>query len=147
MALKVYLCGGFHTRWQDTVEDACRADGFVFINPKLNWKRDPSRTEEEAERSDKELTTSPWWPFDRLSIDKADIVFAYLEEYTSTSGRRGTGDIFELGMAFALGKIVICVNEVDHRYYRGIARLFLTFPSLNEAIMCLKSFSYLTKSL
>ena len=125
--LKVYLAGGFHTNWQDLVEAVLeeRAPGcFIIMNPKKDWGDTPSTPEEQKEASDKTLTHSPWWPPDKFAIEKADVVFFNVEDYGSPEKMRGTGDIFEAGIAYALGKLVVFVNQVDHRYYRQFERLF-----------------------
>lgn len=133
--LKVYLAGGFHTDWQEQVRRACeeRAPGcFVILNPKKSWDGTVRETEEKKEADDKALGRSPWWPADKFAVVKsADIVFFNIEAYINPAKLRGTGDIFEAGMCYAADKLVVYVNQVDHRYYRGIARLF----QINEATL------------
>jgi len=150
--VRVYLSGGFHSDWQDVVMKECGDEKFYFLNPleketkfieeqkAKKWKN-INLTEEQKEEKSKQQTQSPWWEQDRLAIEKADVVFCYLEDYRPKL--LGTGTIFELGMAFALGKVVIVVNKIEHRYYREFEHLFVSFKSLEEGIAALKKMSWL----
>ena len=150
--LCVYLSGGFHSDWQDVVMDACKNEPINFLNPLEKEKKfikehgaekwqNIDLTEEEKEEKDKARRQSPWWYQDKLAIEKADIVFCYLEDYRPKL--LGTGTVFELGMAFALGKLVIVVNQIEHRYYREFERLFTSFPTLVEGVEHLKKCGWL----
>lgn len=146
--VKVYLGGGFHTNWQERVMEACGQENFYFLNP-LEKEKDPATnawknlplTEEQKEARSKAQTQAPWWPADKLAVVKCDILFCYLEDYRPKM--LGTGMIFELGMAYALGKLVILINRVEHRYYREFEHLFVSFKSLDEGIEFLKKCSWL----
>jgi len=146
--LVVYLSGGFHSDWQKTVMDACKGLPIHFLNPleketdpeTKQWKNKPL-TEEQKEEQDKDRRQSPWWPMDKLAVEKADVVFCYLEDYRPKL--LGTGAVFELGMAYALNKLVIIVNKVDHRYYREFERLFTSYNTLFNAIEALKKCAWL----
>lgn len=146
--LNVYLSGGFHSDWQYRVMKACGGEAIRFLNP-LEKEVDPntkkwrnlSLTEEEKEERDKKRLQSPWWYEDKLAIQKADVILCYLEDYRPKL--LGTGTVFELGMAFAQDKLVIIVNEIEHRYYREFERLFVSFKSLDGAIEHLKKLTWL----
>ena len=96
-------------------------------------------TENEKEYDAKLEKQATYWYCDKLAIKIADIIFVYFEDYGREEGKlRGTGDVFEAGMAFMADKLVICVNEVQHRYFTGLEKLFITFSTLNEGIKFLK---------
>lgn len=144
--LRVYLCGGFHSDWQNEVREACKETPIHFINPKKNWVGGSTKTEEERESSDKKLPQSIWWGWDKLAIQLSDIIFVNLEDYGREEGNlRGTGDIYEMGMAWAYDKLIICVNVVDHRYYRGIARNHFVFSTMEEGIKALKGVTWIVE--
>lgn len=148
--VRVYLSGGFHTDWQQQVMAAVGTEKFYFLNPlqketavidgKPQWKNIKLTEEQKEERSIKQRQC-PWWQQDKLAIQKADVVFCHLEDYRPKM--LGGGGIFELGMAYMLGKAVILVNKIEHRYYREFERLFISFPSLEEGIEELKKFGWL----
>lgn len=145
--VRVYLSGGFHSDWQGVVMKECGDEKFYFLNPlekevgkDRKWKN-IHLTEGQKEERSKANTQAPWWQQDKLAIEKADVVFCYLEDYRPKL--LGTGTIFELGMAFALGKVVIVVNRIEHRYYREFEHLFVSFKSLEEGIAALKKMSWL----
>jgi hypothetical protein len=144
-SITVYLSGGFHTPWRKEIIEACKGLPIVFLDPLCKevgpdgkWKN-IHKLENEKEYEDKLINQSPYWYTDKLAVKNADITFVYFEDYGREEGKlRGTGDVFEAGMAFALDKLVICVNEVDHRYFRQLSRLFTTFDKLEEGIKYLK---------
>ena len=146
--IAVYLAGGFFTEWQQKVIEACKDLPFWFLSPNKGWVEkaiigpDATRLSQEVENKKEELDKakrqSPWWHWDKLAIKNCDVLFLNCEDYKNFVGLRGTGDIFEAGMAWAQDKLVIFVNQVEHRYYRGIARNFLMFETLEEGIDCLK---------
>jgi nucleoside 2-deoxyribosyltransferase len=145
--IRVYLSGGFYGGWQKKVIEECGTEHFYFLNPleknsdkKGEW-RNANLSEEEKEEKDKVLKQSPWWFQDKLAVEKADIIFCYGRDYRPKM--IGPGYIFELGMAFALGKIVIYINEIEHRYYREYERIFISFKTLDEGIEYLKNCSWL----
>ena len=146
--VRVYLAGGFHTDWQKRVIKECGFDDFYFLNPleketdnKTKQWKNISLTEEEKEERSKLATQATYWFSDKLAVQKADIIFCYLEDYRPKL--LGTGMIFELGMAFALGKFVILINKIEHRYYREFEHLFTSFKTLEEGIEYLKKQSWL----
>jgi len=150
--VRVYLSGGFHTDWQLQVMGAVGTEKFYFLNPlekeskfikelgATKWKNINLTEEEKEERSIKQRQC-PWWQQDKLAIQKADVVFCHLEDYRPKM--LGGGGIFELGMAYMLGRAVILVNKIEHRYYREFERLFISFKTLEEGIEELKKFSWL----
>ena len=99
--VRVYLCGGFHSNWHEQVERGVSAVKYLFrfYNPK-----------------DKEMVRpEEYWPWDLQAIRKSDIVFAYFEKWCKE--KCGAGAISEFGYAVGQNKLVILVNEVDHRYF------------------------------
>ena len=89
--MKVYLAGGMHNDWRTKVKKYC---------PKLEYL-DP--TEHQLHNA-KEYTV-----WDLLAIRNSDVIFAH-QDSTNPSGY---GLNVELGYAFALGKFIIFVNEMD----------------------------------
>jgi nucleoside 2-deoxyribosyltransferase len=135
--IRVYLAGGFHGDWHKYVISRCDEEApgvFVFLNPLISWQKsgDEHKSEELKEAEDKDKTQSIWWPPDKYCVRVADIVFIYHQDYRPHM--LGTGEVFEAGMAYALDKFVICVNEIDHRYYRNISRVFPNFLTLKEGV-------------
>jgi nucleoside 2-deoxyribosyltransferase len=135
--IRVYLAGGFHSAWAKRVQKECGDEDFTWMNPIVNVTPGylPLSEQEKEERSKKQRQC-PWWPQDRLAIQKSDIIFANLEDYRPNL--LGTGNIFELGMAYAWSKLVILVNQIEHRYYREFEHLFISFKTLGEGIEFLK---------
>jgi len=146
--VRVYLSGGFHSDWQNRVRESVGTDDFYFLNPleketdpkTKKWKNLPLTEEQKEERS-KGLKQSPWWQQDKLAVEKADVIFCYLEDYRPNL--LGPGAILELGMAYALGKAVILINNIEHRYYREFEHIFVSFKTLEEGIAELKKMSWL----
>lgn len=146
--VRVYLSGGFHSDWQKKVIKACGTDDFYFLNPlekEVDLKSGEYEKKYISEETKEEMSQwqrqSPWWQQDRLAIEKADVVFAYWEDYRPKL--LGTGVAFELGISYALGKVVILVNKIEHRYYREFEHLFISFKTLEEGIEHLRKMSWL----
>lgn len=140
--VKIYLSGGFHSGWADKVRKEIGEEDFIFLNPIKNVSLGYLElSEEEKEEKSRIAYQCPWWPQDKLAIEKADIIFCYLEDYRPAI--LGTGTIFELGMAYILGKMVILINRIEHRYYREFEHLFISFKTLDEGINFLKKCSWL----
>ena len=146
-SLNVYLSGGFHTDWQDRVMSECVDLPINFLNPLAKEKGKDGKwehihkTEEQREEESKKETQVPWCPMDKLAIEKADVIACYHEDYRPKL--LGTGTIFELGMAYALGKMVILCNCVDHRYYRQFELIFTRAADLEDLIAQLRKASWL----
>jgi nucleoside 2-deoxyribosyltransferase len=87
---KVFLSGGFKSDWQSKVIAGLQ-DQFVFFNPR----------EHGLAHSDFYTT------WDIHFVKECDILFAYMEE----SNPSGYGLAFELGVAYALNKTIILVDE------------------------------------
>jgi uncharacterized protein YneR len=151
--LCVYLSGGFHGNWRNKVIKACEGLPIRFLDPLAKEKgtdgqwKNIHMTEDEKEYKSKLKTQATYWYCDKLAVKIADVVFVYFESYGFDAGKlRGTGDVFEAGMAFALDKLVIVVNEVDHRYFRELVKPFIEFSNLDEGIKFLKEqCSWLTR--
>lgn len=105
--MKVYLCGGMRTNWQDDVKDrlldTAEENRVTWIDP-----RDHHLSSEEQYTS-----------WDCFGIEQCDILFAYLE-----ADNPGVGLAFEIGYASALGKTVIFVEQAGHprAEYFGLCR-------------------------
>lgn len=87
---KVFLSGGFKSNWQAKVINTLQ-DEFVFFNPR----------EHGLEHSD---FYTAW---DIHFVKECDILFAYME----SSNPSGYGLAFELGIAYALNKTIILIDE------------------------------------
>lgn len=124
---KVYLSGGFKSNWQSTVIELLE-DKFIFFNPR-----------------DHGLNQSDFYTtWDIHFVKECDIFFAYME----TSNPSGYGLSFELGIAYALNKTIILVDEksgVDASFARYFKILHkpsgVVVNSLNEGIEYLKKYS------
>lgn len=93
--ITVYLAGGMHSGWQNTVVDAIGQQA-LFLDPRSHALKTPRRYVER----DLEL------------VRRSDVVFGYLEK----SNPSGFGLAVELGYARALGRKIILVNELRTRY-------------------------------
>lgn len=125
--LKVFLSGGFKSNWQSKIIDECK-DDFIFFNPK--------------EHNIKESQLYTTW--DIHFVKECDIMFAYMEE-TNPSGY---GLTFELGVAYALNKTIILIDEksdkdkVFDKYFQMIQNSAnVMFDSLDEGVKFLKHFA------
>mgnify|MGYP001451903593 CR=1 FL=1 len=87
---KVYLSGGFSTNWQEQIISRLK-DKFIFFNPRTH----------SLEHSDFYTT------WDIHFIKNCDIFFAFME----SSNPSGYGLSFELGIAYALNKTIILIDE------------------------------------
>lgn len=124
---KIFLSGGFRTNWQEKVIHAFQ-DKFIFFNPR-----------EHGLEKDEFYTT-----WDIHFVRECDIFFAYME----STNPSGYGLSFELGVAFALNKTIILIDErsnQDENFARYFKILYkpsgVVVKSLEEGIRFLKSFS------
>lgn len=124
---KVFLSGGFRSNWQAEVINSVN-DKFVFFNPR----------EHGLERSD---YYSTW---DIHFVKECDILFAYMEK----SNPSGYGLALELGVAYALNKTIILVDEksLDDKEFEKYFRIIhwpsgVVLDDLQKGIEFLKSFS------
>ncbi len=121
----VYLAGGMRSKWQDVVKKA-HLDA-IYLDP-----RDHGPMPEKA-----------YTDWDVTAIRRADIVFAYLEK----DNPGGQGLALEIGVASALGKYVIFVEEPGHpqtRYF-GMCRQVadVTVETLDLGIKMLDASAHL----
>lgn len=124
---KVFLSGGFSSGWQNIVVNRLK-DKFIFFNPE-------SHSLSEADK---------YTAWDIHFVKECDILFAYMEN-TNPSGY---GLAFELGIAYAMGKTIILVDERS-LYDETFSRYFkilqtssnVIFSNLDEGIKYLESFS------
>lgn len=86
---KVYLAGGFKSRWQDLVQK--KAASFEFIDPSLHNIENPS----------------DYTDWDLRAIDQSDIIFAYMED----TNPGGYALALEVGYAKANNKKIIFVAD------------------------------------
>lgn len=124
--MKVFLSGGFRSGWQDIVIDRLK-DKFIFLNPQRHNLAAP-----------KQYTT-----WDIHFVKKCDIFFGYMEQ----SNPSGYGLALELGLAYAMGKTIILVDErSEHdkdfsRYFKIVQQSSsVVFTSLDEGVDFLSSF-------
>jgi len=125
--VRVYLCGGFHSNWHGVVEKGIGTDFFRVYNPK-----------------DKEMVhPEEYWPWDLAAIRKSDIVFAYFEKWCKE--KCGAGAIGEFGYAVGQNKLVILVNEVNHRYFTQLKNWpnVVYFEKLGDGIAYLRQCRWL----
>lgn len=116
--MRAYLSGGFRSGWQKKV--IMLVDGIEFI--------DPSRHGLELEDQ------YTFW--DLLAIERADIVFAYLEK----TNPRPLGLCVEVGYAAALGKKIIVVDETnDSRLGMVRACAHVVISTLDDGIKLLNT--------
>lgn len=124
---KVFLSGGFRSNWQTKVIEAL-AEKFIFFNPR----------EHGLEPSD---SYTIW---DIHFIKECDIFFAYME----ATNPSGYGLSFELGVAYALNKTIILIDERSGkdetfaRYFKIVYKPSgVVFHDLNGGIDFLKKFA------
>lgn len=125
---KVYLSGGFKSNWQEQVITALK-NKFIFFNPR----------EHDLDNSD---FYTIW---DIHFVKECDILFAYMEQGNPS----GYGLSFELGMAYALNKTIILIDEKSHndaqfaRYFKIMHRPSgVVLNNLNEGVEYLKKFYF-----
>jgi len=126
---KVFLSGGFKSNWQQSLISELK-DYFIFFNPREHGLNDPDR-----------YTT-----WDIHYVRECDIFFGYME----STNPSGYGLAFELGLAFAISKTIILVDErsvtdpVFGKYYRILYKPSgAVFNNLMDGIDFLKSFASL----
>jgi nucleoside 2-deoxyribosyltransferase len=126
--IKVYLAGGFKSNWQAKVVEAC-ADRFTIFNPRDHGLEN----------------TDYYTAWDIHFVKNCDIFFAYME----STNPSGYGLTFELGIAFALNKTIILVDEkslVDKafaRYFKIVHRpSSVVIDNLEEGIIYLLKFAH-----
>ncbi|RME04380.1 MAG: hypothetical protein D6816_09775 [Bacteroidetes bacterium] len=123
-SLRIYLAGGFHSGWQEGVQQ--QVEQVSFIDPRSHGLKD-----------ERQYTT-----WDLLAIRRSDVVFAYAE----ASNPALYALSLEIGYARALGKHIVLVEEhpsEQRRRYFGMLRACadVTFSSLNEGVQYLRSLS------
>lgn len=123
---KVYLSGGFKSGWQETVIDKLK-DKFIFFNPRNHDLLKP------------DLYTA----WDIHFVKECDIIFAFME----STNPSGYGLAFELGIAYAMNKTIILIDEKSisdenfSKYFKILHRPSnVVFANLEEGIKFLESF-------
>ena len=97
MTLTVYLAGGMRSNWQDRIIEQLKDHNFNFIDPRKNGQVDA-------------ITYTPW---DLFLIERADIVFAYIEKDNPS----GVGAAYEMGYGSGLNKHIVSTIETLDRYW------------------------------
>ena len=124
---KVFLSGGFKSNWQSQVVDSLN-ENFIFFNPRNHKLENPDHY-------------SAW---DIHFVKECDIFFAFME----TSNPSGYGLSFELGIAYAMNKTIILVDEKSTddasfaKYFKIMHRPSgVVLNNLKDGIEYLKKFS------
>lgn len=127
MKIKVYLAGGFRTRWQDKIKYKF-ADKFIFLDPLTHNLIEG-----------KEYTC-----WDTFFIKKCDLLFAYMER----SNPSGYGLTYEIGYARALQKTIILVDEKSDsdenfkKYFQIVSNsVDVLYHSFEDGLNFLEKFS------
>lgn len=122
----VFLSGGFKSGWQEIVIEKFKKK-FTFFNPR------------DHNLKDSDLYTA----WDIHFVKKCDIFFAYMEH----SNPSGYGLAFELGVAYALNKTIILVDEKSShdeafsRYFKILHRPSnVVFSNFEDGFKFLESF-------
>ena len=125
---RVFLSGGFKSNWQDKVIDQLK-DEFIFYNP----------------RGHELIDADSYTTWDIHFVKECDILFAYMEE----SNPSGYGLSFEIGVAYALNKTIILVDEkskhdkIFEKYFKIVYNPSgVVFHNLSEGIKYLEKFSF-----
>lgn len=125
--VKVFLSGGFSSNWQAEVIKSTD-DKFIFFNPR----------EHGLEDSDFYTT------WDIHYVKECDILFAYME----STNPSGYGLAFELGVAYALNKTIILIDEKSNpnesfgKYFKILYKPSgAVFNNFNAGIEYLKKFA------
>lgn len=93
--VKIYLAGGWE-EWRDAVID--KVDGAIFLDPRITTKKDN------------------WFELETEMIRECDAVIAWITK----ENQSGFGMTFEMGMAYALNKPYILINEKENVYQWGM---------------------------
>lgn len=124
---KVFLSGGFKSNWQLKITQEL-ANHFIFFNPR----------EHGLEHSDFYTT------WDVHYVKECDILFAYMEK----SNPSGYGLAFELGLAYALNKTIILIDERSNsdltfaKYFKILYKPSgVVLDNLEDGVEYLKKFS------
>jgi hypothetical protein len=125
---KIYLSGGFYSNWQKIIIDSLK-NKFIFYNPRVHEIKN----------------FSEYYVWDTLYVRQCDILFAYMEKENPS----GYGLSYEIGLAKALNKIIILVDDrsktdvIFEKYFRIIrASADIIFDNIEDAIIFLKKMGY-----
>jgi len=123
---KVFLSGGFKSNWQANIIERLN-DKFLFLNPRDHGLEHPEH----------------YTAWDTHFVKNCDIFFGYMEK----SNPSGYGLSFELGIAYALNKTVILVDErseIDNTFGRYFKMLHnssnVLLDNIEDGIKVLESF-------
>lgn len=126
----IYLAGGFHSNWQDSLID--KFENVEFLDPRKHELKD----------------IKAYTSWDLKAIEKCDCVFAYLE----STNPGGYALACEIGYAKAINKMVILVDEKSSadgntdKYFKMIHGISnISCDSLQDGIMFLEKYLQLEK--
>lgn len=127
MTPKVFLSGGFHSNWQQQVIEQLK-EKFYFLNPREHGLESPEQ----------------YTVWNIHQVKQCDILFAYME----TTNPSGYGLALEVGLANALGKTIVLIDERSEkdktfgRYFQIVQHSSsIVFDNLEAGINFLKAFS------
>ncbi|WP_123577677.1 nucleoside 2-deoxyribosyltransferase domain-containing protein [Pseudomonas protegens] len=114
---KIYLAGGFHSGWQESVK--VRLKNFVILDPGAHCIDDP-------------VEYTRW---DLAAVRDSEIILANME----ASNPAGYALALEIGYAKALGKTIYLVDQIEDpsvkRYFEMVRQCSTrVFRGLDEAI-------------
>tara|TARA_R110000772_G_scaffold20466_5_gene56955 strand:- start:110988 stop:111404 length:417 start_codon:yes stop_codon:yes gene_type:complete len=118
----IYLAGGWGT-WRDTV-----IDEFKDIN--INWL-DPRIAKDK----------SNWFQIEVDMVRECDLIIAWV----MADNKSGFGMTYEMGMAYALGKPYILINEKEDKYQWSMqsSGAYKNFTTHEEAFSWMRSNNWL----
>jgi len=118
---KIYLAGGF-CNWRDKVANII--DNCIWLDPRN--AQDPLTGK----------NFQNWFEMEVEMLKECDAVIAYI----SFKNLSGYGSTWEMGVAYALNKPYILINEKDNEYQWGMQTKgsFANFKNLNEAFQWIK---------
>ena len=110
--MKIYLAGGMRTDWRNSIKEA--APQFDYLDPTQHGLETPAE----------------YTAWDIAAIKQADLMIAFLQ----STNPFGYNMAFELGIADALGKRFILINEKveDRGVSMLIERAFASYKSFDD---------------
>lgn len=118
---KIYLAGGW-SPWRDSVISV--VNNCIWLDPRS--AQNP--------KTGKNLPN--WFEIETKMIRECDAIFCYIESHNPS----GFGATYEMGMAYALGKPYILINEKEDFYQWGMQTkgASINFKALDEAFQWIK---------
>ena len=124
---KIYLAGGW-SPWRDSVISL--VSNCIWLDPR------------EAQNPLTGKNLSNWFEIETEMIRNCDAVFCFIK----SDNPSGFGSTFEMGMAYALGKPYILVNEKEEVYQWGMQSKGATkvFENLDDAFHWMKKTGWMS---